>query len=109
MPADIESILNEMKGKGIGGALLRADGVPVHSTLALNELSTGLIASVANVSDAIMKKMDERQKQIELAFENSVLVIVPMGNYVFCGMVKTKDEKRIVLEYAEKARPLVGK
>lgn len=109
MPAEIEALLNDMKGKGIGGALLRVDGVPVHSTLALNELSTGLIASLANVSDAIMKRMDDRQKQMELAFENSVLVIVPMGNYVFCGMVRTKEEKRLVLEYAEKARQLLGK
>jgi predicted regulator of Ras-like GTPase activity (Roadblock/LC7/MglB family) len=109
MPEEIEDLLNEMKGKGIGGALVRVDGVPVHSTLALNELSTGLIASIADVSDALMKKMDDRQKQMELAFENSVLVIVPMGNYVFCGMVKTKEEKRLVLEYAEKARQLLGK
>ncbi len=109
MPAEIEDLLNEMKGKGIGGALVRVDGVPVHSTLALNELSTGLIASIADVSDALMKKMDDRQKQMELAFENSVLVIVPIGNYVFCGMVKTKEEKRLVLEYAEKARQLLGK
>lgn len=109
MPDEIETLLNAMKDKGVGGALLRVDGVPVHSTLALSELSTGLIASMANVSDAIMKKMDERQKQMELAFENSVLVIVPMGNYVFCGMVRTKEEKRLVLEYAEKARQSVGK
>jgi hypothetical protein len=109
MPAEIEAILNEMKGDGIGGALLRIDGVSVHSTLALSELSTGLIASMANVSDAIMKKMDDRQKQIELAFENSVLVIVPMDGYIFCGMVKTKEEKRLVLEYAEKARKTLGK
>jgi hypothetical protein len=109
MPADIETILNEMKGKGVGGALLRIDGVPVHSTLALSELSNGLIASLTNVSDAIMKKMDDRQKQMELAFENSVLVIIPMGNYIFCGMVRTKEEKRLVLEYAEKARQSLGK
>jgi hypothetical protein len=109
MPADIEAILNEMKGKGVGGALLRVDGVPVYSTLALNELSTGLITSMANVSDAIMKKMDDRQKQMELAFENSVLVVIPMGNHVFCGMVKTKEEKKLVVEYAEKARQSLGK
>ncbi|MDD5340368.1 MAG: hypothetical protein PHV13_03900 [Candidatus ainarchaeum sp.] len=107
MADQIEAILNEMKDRGIGGALVRVDGVPVHSTMALNELSTGLIASVANVSDALMKKADDRQRQLELAFENSVLILVPLGNYIFCGMVKTKDEKRLVLEYAEKARPLV--
>jgi predicted regulator of Ras-like GTPase activity (Roadblock/LC7/MglB family) len=107
MADQIEALLNEMKDRGIGGALVRVDGVPVHSTLALNELSTGLIASVANVSDALMKKADDRQRQIELAFENSVLVMVPLGNYIFCGMVRTKEEKRLVLEYAERARPLV--
>jgi hypothetical protein len=109
MPAEIEALLNEMTGKGVGGALLRVDGVPVYSTMAFNELGTGLIASVANVADALMKKMDDRQKQLELAFESSVLVLVPLGNYIFCGMVKTKEEKRLVIEYAEKARPLLGR
>jgi hypothetical protein len=33
--------------------------------------------------------------------------MVPLGNYIFCGMVRTKEEKRLVLEYAERARPLV--
>lgn len=107
MPADIEALLNDMKGKGIGGALVRVDGVPVHSTLALSELSTGFMASVSNVSDALMKKADDRQDHLELAFENSVLVLVPIDNHIFCGMVKTKEEKRLVLEYAEKAGQLL--
>ncbi len=107
MHTEIEALLNDMKGRGIGGALVRVDGVPVHSTLALNEVSPGLIASVCNVSDALMKKMEDRQKQIELAFESAVLVMVPVGSHVFCGMVRTKEEKRLVLEYAEKARRLL--
>jgi hypothetical protein len=107
MPAEIEALLNDMKAKGVGGALVRVDGVPVHSTIALNELTPGLMASVCNVSDALMKKMDDRQRQLELAFENSVLVMVPVGSHIFCGMVKTKDEKRLVVEYAEKARQLL--
>ncbi len=34
----IETILNEMKEKGIGGAVVQADGVPMASTIALKEV-----------------------------------------------------------------------
>ncbi|MEW6722122.1 MAG: hypothetical protein AB1324_02585 [Candidatus Micrarchaeota archaeon] len=104
MAGEIEAILNEMKGKGMGGAVLRVDGVPVQSTIAMNDLSPGLLASVANVSDALMKKADDRQKEIEIAFEGLYLVIVPLKNHIFCGMIKDREEKKAVLEYAEKAK-----
>ena len=105
MGAELEAILNEMKEKnGIGGAIVRVDGVPVHSTIALNELSAGMLASVANVSDAIMKKMDDRQKDIEVSMDGLILVIIPLKNHVFCGIVKDREEKKIVSEYAQKAK-----
>jgi len=38
----IETILNEMKEQGIGGAVVQADGVPMASTIALKETDAGL-------------------------------------------------------------------
>jgi len=104
MAAELENILNEMKTKGIGGAIVRIDGVPVHSTIALTDLSSGLISSVANVSDAIMKRMDDRQNEIEISFDGMIMVMVPLKNHIFCGIVKDREEKKIVLEYAQKAK-----
>ena len=104
MAAELENILNDMKSKGIGGAIVRVDGVCVASTVALSELSSGLISSVANISDAIMKKMDDQQKEIEISFDGLIMVMVPMKNHIFCGLVKDREEKKTVLEYAAKAK-----
>jgi predicted regulator of Ras-like GTPase activity (Roadblock/LC7/MglB family) len=104
MAGELEAILNEMKGKGIGGAVVRVDGVPVASTIALNDVSAGLISSVSNVSDALMKKMDDQQKEMEVSFNGLILVMIPMKQHIFCGMIKDRSEKQTVQEYAQKAR-----
>jgi predicted regulator of Ras-like GTPase activity (Roadblock/LC7/MglB family) len=104
MAGELEAVLNEMKGKGVGGAVVRVDGVPVASTIALNDVSSGLLASVANVSDAMMKRMDDSQREIEVSFDGLILVMIPMKNHVFCGLVKDREEKKVVVEYAQKAK-----
>jgi predicted regulator of Ras-like GTPase activity (Roadblock/LC7/MglB family) len=108
MAGELDAILNEMKAKGIGGAVVRVDGVAVASTIALNDLSSGLLASVANTSDAMMKRMDDRQKEIEVAFDGLILVMIPLKNHVFCGMIKDREEKKTVQEYALKAKAFVS-
>ena len=107
MATQLEALLNEMKEKGYGGAVVQVDGTVVHSTIALNELSSGLLSSVTNVSDAILKRMDDQQKEVEVSFGGLILVMVPLKSYIFCAMVKDREEKKIVLEYAQRARALV--
>ena len=107
MASQLEALLNEMKGKGYGGAVVQVDGTVVHSTIALNELSSGLLASVANVSDAILKRMDDHQKEVEVSFGGLILVIVPIKSYLFCAMVKDREEKKVALEYAQRAKAMV--
>lgn len=104
MAGELENILNEMKERGIGGAIVNVDGVPVASTIALNDVSSGLLASVANVSDALMKREGDKQKEIEISFDGLILVIIPIKDHLFCGMIKERDEKKIVQDFAEKAK-----
>ena len=85
-------------------AIVRVDGVPVQSTIALTDLSSGLISSVSNISDAIMKRMDDSQKEIEISFDGLIMVMIPMKNHIFCGIVKDREEKKVVAEAAQKAR-----
>lgn len=107
MSAEVGTLLNEMKDKGIGGALIQLDGVVVQSTVALNDISSGLLASVSNVSDAMMRKTDDRQKEVEVSFGGLILVMIPIKSYIFCGLVKDREEKKIVTEYAQKAKTLL--
>ena len=108
MAGELDAVLNEMKAKGIGGALIRVDGVTVASTIALSDVSSGLLASVANTSDAMMKRMDDRQKEVEVAFDGLILVMVPLKNHIFCGMIKDREEKKTVQEFAQKAKAFLS-
>ena len=107
MSAELETLLNEMKEKGIGGAVVQVDGVVVQSTIAINDVSSSLLSSVANVADAMMKKMDDTQKEVEISFGGLILVMVPIKNHIFCGLVKDREEKKVVTEYAQKAKNLI--
>jgi len=109
MAGELEALLNEMKEKGIGGAIVRIDGVPVQSTIALSDVGGGLISAVSNISDALMKRANDQQKEIEVSFEELILVMVPINNHIFCGLVKDREGKKLVVEYAERARPFLGK
>jgi predicted regulator of Ras-like GTPase activity (Roadblock/LC7/MglB family) len=104
MAGELEAILNEMKSKGIGGAIVRVDGVPIASTIPLNDISAGLLSSVANVSDAMMKKLDDRQSEIEVSFGTSILYMIPVRSHVFCALIKEREEKKVVVDYALKAK-----
>ncbi len=107
MAGELEAILNEMKGKGIAAAVVRVDGVSVASTIALNDVSSGLLSSVANVSDAIMKRMEDTQREIEISFGNGILYMIPMKNHVFCALIKDREEKKTVVDYALKAKAYI--
>lgn len=99
----IEKLLDEMKGKGINGAVVRKDGVLVQSTIALNDVGANMIASVANVSDAMLKKAGDAQKSMEIVFSSLIFVLVPVGDHIFCGVIKDREEKKAVLEFAKRA------
>ncbi len=103
----IEELLNEMKGAGIGGAVVRADGVLVASTIALKDVDAGLVATVANVSDALLKRAGDEPQETEISFGGLLLVMVPVKNHIFCGLIQNREQKKTVLEYAQKARALL--
>ena len=81
--------------------------MPVASTIALKEVDAGLFASVAGVADAILKKSGDAPKEIEISFNNIIVVMVPVKNHIFCGIIKSREEKSTVLEYAERAKSLL--
>jgi len=97
---EAEIALEEMKAAGISGALVRKDGILIHSTFAINETGAGLLASVQNVSDALLKGEKDEANETEIAFGNLILVIVPVDDFLFCGAIKERDQKTIVRKYA---------
>ncbi len=108
MAGDTEALLNEMKGIGIGGAVLTSEGTVVASTLALNDISVSNLTSFANVCDALLRKAEDRQREIEVNFANSRLMIIPIGERYFCALVNSIEDKPKVREYAARAARLVN-
>jgi len=100
--AEIENILNKMKESGIGGGLIRKDGVLIKSTVALGDVAPTVIARAVNISDAMMQNEGNKQKGVEIAFEGQTVVVVPISAYVFFGITKTNEEKKTVLEFSRK-------
>ncbi len=101
---ELDDLLNEMKNEGIGGAVIRNDGVKVASTIALDDVASGLLSSLSNVSDAMLKRSGDAQESVEISYQNEILVVVPVKNHIFCAMIKDRSQKEKVLEYAKKAQ-----
>jgi len=107
MAGELETLLEEMKGQGMGAAVIRMDGVVVHSTLALNDVSASLISSITNITKAMMEKMDDQQAELEITFDTALYLIVPGKENVFLAMLKSREEKKKALEYAKRALPYI--
>jgi hypothetical protein len=105
--AEIEKLLNEMKETGVGGGLIRKDGIVIKTTMAVDEVASTVIARSANISDALLQKDGDKQKEVEIGLDGKTLVIVPMGNYFFFGMAKSKEEKITALDYSRKMEKLL--
>lgn len=103
----LAALLDEMKTQGIDGAVVRNDGFLVHSTLAITDAGAGFLSSVANVADAMMKRSSDAPREVEVSFGTLILVLIPVSNHIFCGAVKSRDQKKAVREFAERAKALL--
>jgi len=106
--AQIDEILNKMKENGIGGGVIRIDGVLVKSTVALPDVLPMLISRATNVSDAMLAEVGDSQKEAEITIEAETLVVVRAGQHFFFGFAKNKEEKKTIIEYAKKLESALG-
>ncbi len=105
--SELEDILNRMKAEGIGGGLLKKDGTLMYSTIALQEVVPSIIATSSNISDALLQRMKNEQREVEITFSNGIIVMSPMNQYIFFGVAKTKEEKKKIVEYSQLARRVI--
>jgi hypothetical protein len=100
----IEQTMAEMKSGGMSSALLRADGIIIHSTFSLEEAGANTIANALNVNDAIMKQLLDKQKEVEITIDGLYFLAVPMKSFILCSVLKDRELKQKVREYSEKIR-----
>lgn len=101
--AQIENTLNKMKEENnIVGGLVRVDGIIIKSTLALADVTPMLISRIANIADAMMREVEDKHKEAEITMGSDTLVIVRVGQYLFFGVAKNKDDKKVIVDYSKK-------
>jgi len=102
--AEVENALNELKSKGIECAIIRKDGILIYSTLNLDESAPNVIASMANVTNELMRKNSDVQKEIEVSIDGVYFVVIPIKDYFLCSVVKERDAKKIVRDIVAKIK-----
>ena len=100
-------LLDEMNSKGITGAIVRKDGIIVHSTFSVSDSAASMLATVSNTSDAILKRIKDKPQETEIAFGNLIILVIPIKEYLFCGAMKSREQKQPVRQFAERAKKLL--
>lgn len=103
----IQSLMSEMRDVGILGACIRSDGVVLASTIAIDDAGSNLLSSISNITDTLMKEGGDNQRELEITIDNLFLVIIPIKNHLLCGMLKDREEKKTLRDYASKILTLL--
>ena len=104
---NIENLLNQMHENDINSALIREDGVLIYSTFSLEDSAVNIISTVSNTSDAIIRMVNDKQKEIEITLNGISFFIVNIDTFMLCSVLKNKEKKSTVREYATKIAPYV--
>jgi hypothetical protein len=102
-----EQVMQELQGKGIAAALLRKDGVLVSSSIGFEEGAQNIIASISNITEEMMLEVADSQKEVEINIDNSFFVIVPVNNFLLCGLVKERELKKELRDAAEQLKRIL--
>jgi len=103
----VDDVLSEMKSAGIEGAVIRNDGVLVSSTMALEEGGAKLISSFNNVIDAMLRSVDDSQREVEISVDSKFLMIIPMRQHMLCGVLSKREKKDELRGYADRMKLLL--
>lgn len=103
----VEGLLADMRNNGINGAVVRNDGILIGSTISLSESGASTFASLSNVCDALLKTLKDTQREIEISAGGLFLVLLPVGSYLLCGVIKNRDQKKTLKEYADKLKQII--
>lgn len=103
----LEKVLLDLKEEGILGAVVRNDGLLLSSTLSLSKSGATAVSSFSNVCDALLKTLANTSHEIEVSVGGAYLVIVPTGNYLMCGILKDRDQKKLLRTASEKIKAVI--
>jgi len=107
MEEEVNKFLSELKDGGIESAFIRKDGVKIHSTITLDENTSNLIVSLSNTVEAIMKKVKDKNNEMEVSTEKGYFIVIPIGDFYLCGITEDREKKKMLREYAKKIAEII--
>lgn len=98
---ELKNLADEIKGKGIESALLKRDGALVYSTFGMDDPAPHILQYLTNNAQLLMAELEDEAREIELSFKDKFIVIIPIANYILVGLVKTREDKKVLREYRD--------
>jgi len=100
--SDVSSILEDMKNENYRSALVDYSGHLFRSNFQFDDSIPSLIASVLNVSDAMLRQVKTQGREYELQLSDSILVAIPVSKYYLISFIENRETKKKIREYAKK-------
>lgn len=107
MNEKIQQLLETLKSSGIGGAVIRKDGSIVYSTLPMEDVAANVLSSLGNVAETLLKRARDDSKELEITADKDLLVLIPVKSHYLFGILKDREQKKTLREYAEKLKAVV--
>lgn len=106
-PSGSQQLLESLKGLGIGSVLVRKSGGLVYSTVQIEDVVANTLASLGKVTETLLKRTGDEQKELEITADNDLIVIIPVKSHFLCGILKSRDQKKTLREYAAKLKAVI--
>jgi len=104
----VENVLEEMKNEGFKAALVKKDGHLYKSNFPFEDPLPSVISSLLNTADAIFKQLKEEGQEYEIAFEDSLVVAIPVSDYFYLiGVLDGREQKKEFRKYISKIKPIL--
>lgn len=103
---DFKKVVDEMRGKGVETALVKRDGGLVYSTFGMEDPAPYVSQYLANNAELLMQQLGDSAREIEIAFQDRFLLLIPLGNYILVGLVKTREDENTLRSYVESIKSM---
>ena len=102
-----QDLLESLKSSGIQCAVFRKDGGLVASSFHIDDGTASTLSSIGNVADALLQRVGDTSREVEVVMDTDLLVIIPVKSHYLCGILKNRDQKKTLREYADKLAKLI--
>ncbi len=99
MVMDYKKQMDKMKEDGMESALIKKGAGLLHSTFNMEDPAPYVSEYLMNNSELLMGEFQDGVREVEIAVDGGFMVLVPLGDHVLIALIKTREEKKGLLEH----------